>query len=140
MNEDRDKVFVGVFYEMRKALEPRHRREAEAISLMNHVAAVYWSDVRRSYWYRSSTGEPCSIHEARISIELRASIAPKEPTRAPSGSPTRPPAEHRDRCRFKQEARHRRFPDATLGIALLLCACSSRAGAPATPIRSGFIC
>ena len=91
-------VLVGLFYEtvvvmragnradatvvLRKALDRSDRAEAKAISLMNHVALVYWSDARRSHWYRSSTGEPGSIHEARVPTELRASVPTKEPTRA----------------------------------------------------------
>ena len=63
-----DKVFVGIYYEtvvitrakkradavpaLRAALGERHGREAAPVSLMNHIALVYWSDKRKSSWYR----------------------------------------------------------------------------------------
>ena len=90
-----DKVFVGIFYEtvvvtrakkradatvaLRKELGARHWEEAQNISLMNHVAFVYWSEKRKSYWYRlPSSDDPCSIHSDRVPAELRALVPKKE--------------------------------------------------------------
>ena len=87
------KVYIGLYFDtvvvaqapnrdgavnaLRAKLSARHRREARSISLLNHVALVYWSDARQAFWYR--LGAPCFIHPARVSEPLRASVAVREP-------------------------------------------------------------
>lgn len=92
------KVFIGVFYDtvvitnastradatkaLRSALIPRHRREASSISLLNHVALVYWSATRGSFWYRlPSTDDACAIRAERVPNELRGGVPVREPDR-----------------------------------------------------------
>jgi hypothetical protein len=93
-----EKVFIGLFYEtvvvtcaakradaaaaLRKELEPRHRKEASNISLLNHVALLFWSEERSAYWYRlPSTNETCAIHSDRVALPLRSLVPPREPDR-----------------------------------------------------------
>jgi hypothetical protein len=90
------KVFVGLYFEtvvvaaarrredavpaLRAALEPRHRREASSISLLNHIAIVHWSKARSAYWYRlPSAAEACSIHPDRVAAKLRPLVRSLEP-------------------------------------------------------------
>jgi len=94
-----DKVFVGIYYEtvvitrakkradavpaLRAALGERHGREAAPVSLMNHIALVYWSDKRKSSWYRlPGSDDACAIHPSRVGAALRALVPTKEPDRA----------------------------------------------------------
>jgi len=91
------KVYIGLYFDtvvvtqspnregaataLRTKLSARHRREAKSISLLNHIALVYWSEARQAYWYRSGATSPCLIHPARVSATLRASVAVREPDR-----------------------------------------------------------
>ena len=92
----KEKVYVGVFYEvvvvtkattkqaaartLRSVLAGRYRDETSTISLLNHVAIVYWSGARGAYWYRFAE-EPVMIHPARVDATLRPFVATREPTK-----------------------------------------------------------
>ena len=92
-----NKVFIGIYYGtvvvvlakkradaaamLRRRLGERHAREAAKLSLMNHVTFVYWSEHRRSYWYRLPGANPSAIHPARVRKDLRALVPKKEPDR-----------------------------------------------------------
>jgi hypothetical protein len=90
----KDKPYNGIYYDtvvvtvatsrakavptLREALGPRHRKEAAKISLLNHIALVFWSEAQGAYWYRLSD-EPATIHAKRVDEGVRALVPKREP-------------------------------------------------------------